>query len=100
MFKFGYGNKIDPSYWTFKEFTIFFLWVVIFYHLGPIWACFRLFLGPTTLENPPLDQNYSDYVQVWVGEQNRSFILDFGRICNCFPVGGHFLSFVAYMGLF
>ena len=24
MVKFGYGNKIEPSYWTFKEFAIFF----------------------------------------------------------------------------
>ena len=23
MFKSGYGNKIEPSYWTFKEFAIF-----------------------------------------------------------------------------
>ena len=66
MFKFGYGNKIEPSYWIFKEFAIFFQWVVIFCQLGPTWAGFRLFLGPTTLQNPPLDQNYLEYVQVWV----------------------------------
>ena len=29
MFWFGYGNNIEPSYWIFEWFAIFFLWVVI-----------------------------------------------------------------------
>ena len=31
---FGYGNKIEPSYWTFEWNAIFSLWVVIFCHFG------------------------------------------------------------------
>ena len=48
MFWYGYGNKTEPSYWSLDQFAIFFLWVVIFCHLGPLWAYFRAFWGPYT----------------------------------------------------
>ena len=48
MFCYEYGNKTEPSYQTLDQFAIFFLWVVIFCHFGPLWAYFRAFWGPYT----------------------------------------------------
>ena len=66
---------------------------MIYCHLGPKWACFRVLWGPRTLQNPSDEQNFSKYVLLWVQEQMRAFITDFWAIWDCFPVGGHFFPF-------
>ena len=100
MFWFGYGIKIEPSYQISDQFAIFLLGVVIFFHLEPVKAHFRAFWGPTTLQNAPMELNSLEYVFVWERELIRAFILDFRAICGFSLVGGHWLSFGAYMGLF
>ena len=57
------------------------------------WAYFRLFWGPMTVQNPPMELTFSEYALVWVREQNRAFVWDFWAICNVSPEGGHFLPF-------
>ena len=57
------------------------------------WAYFRLFWGPMTVQNPPMELTFSEYALVWVREQNRAFVYDSWAICYVYPVGGHFLPF-------
>ena len=57
------------------------------------WAYFRLFWGPMTVQNLPMELTFSEYALVWVREQNRAFIFDFWEICDFFPVGSHFSPF-------
>ena len=47
-----------------------------------------------TIGNTPLEIFFSKYVLMWVGEQNRAFIMDLWVICDFSPMGGHFLPFL------
>ena len=93
MFFCGYKNEIEPLCWSFEWFAIFFLWVVSFSHLGPIWAYVRVFWCPTTLQNPPVELKPWFYVLLWGREQKRSFVSDLWAICDFSPVSGHFCHF-------
>ena len=61
-----------------------------------MWAYFRVFWGPTTLQNPAMELKSLLYVLVWVREQNRAFILEFWVICNSSPMGGNFSPFCSH----
>ena len=100
MFFCGYRNEIEPLCWSFEQFAIFFLWVVSFSHLGPIWAYVRVFWCPTTLQNPPVELKPWFYVLLWGREQKRSFVSDLWAIGDFFTCEWSFLSFWACMGLF
>ena len=94
MVRCGYWNKIEPLSGSFERFAIFLLCVVVFSHLVPIQAYVRVFWGPTTLQNPPVELIPWFYNLVWVQDQNRSFVLDFWGICDFSPVGSHFSLFL------
>ena len=78
---------------------LFFNFVKIGVVLGRMRAYVGVAWGPRTLPNLPMELICSEYVLVWVREQNRAFILDFWVICDFFPVGGHFLPFWSHIPL-
>ena len=77
MFCCGDGNKKDPSYRTYEQLVIFLPVSGHFCHFGLVWAYFRVFLGPTTPQNPPIQLKVLVYVVVLVREKNRASILKF-----------------------
>ena len=68
--------------------------------MGPILAYFRVFWGPTTIENPSEELKFSEFVLLWKQEQIRAFVTNFWAVCNFSQEGDDLLSFGAKMGLF
>ena len=75
----------------------FYFWFFNFVKIGVVLGRMRAYVGvawgPRTLPNLPMELICSEYVLVWVREQNRAFIFDFWEICDFSRVGSHFSLF-------
>ena len=90
--KLHFNEEFGHFYFSFFQF----LETVVF--LGLFWAYYRVFWAPTNLQKPSMELIYSEYVCVWVREQNRAFIWDFWVVCDFSLQGCHFSPFWSLWG--